>query len=60
MLRQTLDTTQTHRTCSSDVLNEAGLFVFDRGAAYWRRFYFYFYYACVPGRSLHARGVTPD
>jgi hypothetical protein len=60
MSRQMLGTTQTERTCCSDMLDEAGLFVFDRGAASWRRVYFYFDYACVPGRSLHARRLMPD
>ncbi len=61
MTRQVLDTTQTHQGCRNDVLSEAGQFVFDRGAAYWRRFYFYaYFYACVPGWSHHARSVTPD
>lgn len=61
MSRQLLGTAQTHRACNDDVLSEAGLFVFDRGAAYWRRFYFYaYFYACVPGWPLHARNVTPD
>jgi hypothetical protein len=58
MSRAMVGTLQTHKASAHDVLNEAGLF--GRGAAYWRRFYFYYFYACVSGRSLHARSVTLD
>jgi hypothetical protein len=57
MLRQML-AAQTEMTCPKGLQAEAGLF--GCGGAYWRRFYFYYYFACVPGKSLHARGVMPD
>jgi hypothetical protein len=57
MLRPMVGSSQTHKASDHDVLNEAGLF--GCGAAYWR-FYFYYFYACVSGRSLHARSVMLD
>jgi hypothetical protein len=57
MLRPMVGSSQMHKASAHDVLNEAGLF--GCGAAYWR-FYFYYFYACVSGGSLHARSVMLD